>query len=53
MGPRDTEDLTKWRTEIGWPVFRLAPVAGPVQDGGDHVAVARAASPIRSATASG
>ena len=53
VGPRDTEDPTKWRTEIGWPVFRLAPVTGPVQDGGDHVAVARAASPIRSATASG
>jgi DNA-binding transcriptional MerR regulator len=24
-GPRDTEDATGWRTEIGWPVFRLTP----------------------------
>ncbi|MEV6850144.1 MerR family transcriptional regulator [Actinoplanes sp. NPDC051411] len=24
-GPRDTPDATAWRTEIGWPVFRLAP----------------------------
>ena len=52
-GPRDTEDPTRWRTEIGWPVFQLAPVPGPVQDGGDHVTVASAASPIRSATAPG
>ena len=21
VGPRDTEDSTLWRTEIGWPVF--------------------------------
>ncbi|GAA4679935.1 MerR family transcriptional regulator [Nocardioides nanhaiensis] len=26
VGPRDTDDPTAWRTEIGWPVFR---VAGP------------------------
>ncbi len=24
VGPRDTDDPTRWRTEIGWPVFRLA-----------------------------
>lgn len=23
VGPRDTADPSKWRTEIGWPVFRL------------------------------
>ncbi|MGE2727001.1 MerR family transcriptional regulator [Mycolicibacterium pulveris] len=26
VGPRDTADSTAWRTEIGWPVFPLAPV---------------------------
>jgi len=26
VGPRDTDDSAAWRTEIGWPVFR---VAGP------------------------
>ena len=25
VGPRDTPDATGWRTEIGWPIFRLAP----------------------------
>lgn len=25
VGPRDTGDAGRWRTEIGWPVFRLAP----------------------------
>lgn len=25
VGPRDTPDPTAWRTEIGWPVFRVAP----------------------------
>lgn len=25
VGPRDTPDPAAWRTEIGWPVFRLAP----------------------------
>ena len=25
VGPRDTADPAPWRTEIGWPVFRLAP----------------------------
>jgi effector-binding domain-containing protein len=25
VGPRDTADPTSWRTEIGWPVFRLTP----------------------------
>ncbi|TWJ21265.1 DNA-binding transcriptional MerR regulator [Micromonospora endolithica] len=24
-GPRDTGDARRWRTEIGWPVFRLTP----------------------------
>ena len=24
VGPRDTADPAQWRTEIGWPVFRLA-----------------------------
>ena len=53
VGPRDTEDPTRWQTEIGWPVFQLAPATGTAQDGDDHVTVAPAASPIRSATASG
>ncbi|MEU4427378.1 MerR family transcriptional regulator [Actinoplanes sp. NPDC024001] len=25
VGPRDTPDAAAWRTEIGWPVFRVAP----------------------------
>ena len=25
VGPRDTDDRGAWRTEIGWPVFRVAP----------------------------
>ena len=24
VGPRDTDDPSAWRTEIGWPVFRLS-----------------------------
>ena len=24
VGPRDTEDTSSWRTEIGWPIFRTA-----------------------------
>jgi DNA-binding transcriptional MerR regulator len=24
VGPRDTEDVSMWRTEIGWPIFRTA-----------------------------
>ncbi|MGB8384486.1 MAG: MerR family transcriptional regulator [Dermatophilaceae bacterium] len=24
VGPRDTQDTTAWRTEIGWPIFRTA-----------------------------
>ncbi len=24
VGPRDTADPAAWRTEIGWPVFRMA-----------------------------
>ena len=23
VGPRDTEESARWRTEIGWPIFRL------------------------------
>jgi hypothetical protein len=23
MGPRDDPDPDSWRTEIGWPIFRL------------------------------
>ncbi|MXG91220.1 MerR family transcriptional regulator [Nocardioides flavescens] len=30
VGPRDTDDPDAWRTEIGWPVFRV----GPRPDGG-------------------
>lgn len=25
VGPRDTEDSSLWRTEIGWPVFVASP----------------------------
>ncbi|WP_432988797.1 MerR family transcriptional regulator [Dactylosporangium sp. CA-233914] len=25
LGPRDTRDPAAWRTEIGWPVFRVTP----------------------------
>ena len=25
VGPRDTDDPAAWRTEIGWPVFQVAP----------------------------
>jgi DNA-binding transcriptional MerR regulator len=31
VGPRDTADASSWRTEIGWPVFR---VGGPVRPAG-------------------
>jgi DNA-binding transcriptional MerR regulator/effector-binding domain-containing protein len=24
VGPRDTDDSSRWRTEIGWPIFRAA-----------------------------
>ncbi|MDI6630663.1 MAG: MerR family transcriptional regulator [Rhodococcus sp. (in: high G+C Gram-positive bacteria)] len=27
VGPRDTEDSSLWRTEIGWPVFAASPTA--------------------------
>ncbi|MET0450503.1 MAG: MerR family transcriptional regulator [Mycobacterium sp.] len=53
VGPRDTEDPTRWRTEIGWPVFQLAPATGTDQDRGDHATAERAASTIKSATAAG
>lgn len=32
VGPRDTTEPTQWRTEIGWPVFRVAPDADPDLD---------------------
>ena len=25
VGPRDTSEPDEWRTEIGWPIFRVAP----------------------------
>lgn len=25
VGPRDTPDAAAWRTEVGWPVFRIVP----------------------------
>ncbi|WP_371400867.1 MerR family transcriptional regulator [Kribbella sp. NBC_00662] len=25
VGPRDTDESDRWRTEIGWPIFRLTP----------------------------
>jgi effector-binding domain-containing protein len=25
VGPRDAADPSTWRTDIGWPVFRVAP----------------------------
>jgi DNA-binding transcriptional MerR regulator len=31
VGPRDTDDSAAWRTEIGWPVFRVA--KNPVDPG--------------------
>lgn len=31
VGPRDTVEADRWRTEIGWPVFRLSPVVEPVR----------------------
>jgi hypothetical protein len=30
-GPRDTPDAAAWRTEIGWPVFRLAGTTPPAR----------------------
>jgi DNA-binding transcriptional MerR regulator len=35
VGPRDDPDPAAWRTEIGWPVFRLAPPAGNALSGVD------------------
>ena len=29
VGPRDTADTTRWRTEIGWPVFLTGTADGP------------------------
>jgi effector-binding domain-containing protein len=25
VDPRDTDESDRWRTEIGWPIFRLTP----------------------------
>jgi DNA-binding transcriptional MerR regulator len=30
VGPRDTDDSTAWRTEIGWPIFRTGVGQGAV-----------------------
>ena len=40
VGPRDTADPTAWRTEIGWPVFRMTPrgAVGPSGPRGPDVA---------------
>lgn len=53
VGPRDTDDTSTWQTEIGWPVFQLAPVSSTDQHLGGHAAVKRSAPSIRSATAPG
>ena len=29
VGQRDTPDSTRWRTEIGWPIFRTSPEPSP------------------------
>lgn len=29
VGQRDTPDSAKWRTEIGWPIFRTVPATAP------------------------
>jgi DNA-binding transcriptional MerR regulator len=36
LGPRDTGEADRWRTEIGWPVFRLAPGVEPVAGSGER-----------------
>jgi DNA-binding transcriptional MerR regulator len=36
VGPRDTGEADRWRTEIGWPVFRLAPVVEPAASSGER-----------------
>jgi DNA-binding transcriptional MerR regulator len=35
VGPRDTAEPADWRTEIGWPIFRLAPAVEPVAGPGE------------------
>ncbi|TWF75266.1 DNA-binding transcriptional MerR regulator [Pseudonocardia hierapolitana] len=35
-GPRDTGHADRWRTEIGWPVFRLASVVEPGAGSGER-----------------
>jgi effector-binding domain-containing protein len=32
VGRRDTPDTAQWRTEIGWPVFRVSGGAEPMED---------------------
>ncbi|SEH88649.1 DNA-binding transcriptional regulator, MerR family [Mycolicibacterium rutilum] len=32
VGPRDTAQADEWRTEIGWPVFRVAPTVDGESD---------------------
>ncbi|MCV7279910.1 MerR family transcriptional regulator [Mycolicibacterium flavescens] len=39
VGPRDTTDSDEWRTEIGWPVFRVTPSVG--QDSGREIHTTR------------
>jgi DNA-binding transcriptional MerR regulator len=34
VGPRDDPEPASWRTEIGWPVFRVSGLAGEDRDGG-------------------
>jgi DNA-binding transcriptional MerR regulator len=36
VGPRDTGDPGRWRTEIGWPIFRLAPANAPLDGSGER-----------------
>jgi DNA-binding transcriptional MerR regulator len=44
VGPRDTPDPASWRTEIGWPVFRLTGAAGSDAGLGECGAAGRASS---------
>ena len=34
VGPRDTPHPSAWRTEIGWPVFRVTQPEGPPRRSG-------------------
>jgi DNA-binding transcriptional MerR regulator len=44
VGPRDTPDPASWRTEIGWPVFRLTRAVGPDAGHGECGVAGRASS---------